>query len=196
MAVPDLIGCRHAAVVKAAKRAKRSGKAGDFHRLRIRCKRLRYSLEFSAELYGGRTNRYTRQLAKLQDQLGLFQDAEVAANRLYELATGNAHLPASTIFVMGGVAEQHRRETARLLDQLPAEVSRVRGREWQDLAATMEQERDALLALVPPAHGNLRVLATPPLPVDVIAVDQPPLSVSTFMLQEAPRLAGGGESPA
>ena len=32
----------------------------DFHRLRIRCKRLRYSLEFSAELYGGRTSRYVR----------------------------------------------------------------------------------------------------------------------------------------
>ena len=28
---------------------------------------------------------------------------------------------------MGGVAEQHRQEMARLLDLLPAEVSRVRG---------------------------------------------------------------------
>ena len=89
VAVPDLIGSRHAAVVKAARRAKRSGEAADFHRLRIRCKRLRYSLEFSAELYGGRTNRYTRQLTKLQNQLGLLQDAEVAATRLVELATGD-----------------------------------------------------------------------------------------------------------
>ena len=197
--VPDLIGCRHAAVVKAAKRAKRSGRAADFHRLRIRCKRLRYSLEFSADLYDGRTSRYTRQLAKLQNQLGLFQDAEVAANRLYELATGNAHLPASTIFVMGGVAEQHRREMARLLDRLPAEVSRVRGREWQDLAATMEQERDELLALVPPTRGTLRVLPIPSSPADdvgVVAGAQYPRPVSTFVLQEAPRLAGGGESPA
>ena len=33
--------------MKAAKRAKRSGAVPDFHRLRIRCKRLRYALEFS-----------------------------------------------------------------------------------------------------------------------------------------------------
>ena len=77
MTVPDLIGSRHVAVVKAARRAKRSGEAEDFHRLRIRCKRLRYSLEFGSELYGGRTGRYTRQLTKLQNQLGLLQDAEV-----------------------------------------------------------------------------------------------------------------------
>ena len=153
----------------------------------------RYSLEFSAELYGGRTNRYTRQLAKLQNQLGLFQDAEVAAHRLYDLATGNAHLPASTIFVMGGVAEQHRRETARLLDLLPAEVSRVRGREWQDLAVTMEQERDALLALVPPTRRALRVLPVPLPPMHVVDGDRPPMT--TFVLQEAARLVGGGDSP-
>ena len=164
VAVPDLIGSRHDAVVKAARRAKRSGEAADFHRLRIRCKRLRYSLEFGAELYDGRTNRYTRQLTKLQNQLGLLQDAEVAANRLSELATGNANLPASTIFVMGGVAEQHRQEMARLLDHLPAEVSRVRGREWVDLTTTMERGRDHALALVPPARRALRVLPDQSLP--------------------------------
>jgi CHAD domain-containing protein len=192
VAVPDLIGSRHSAVVKAARRAKRSGEAADFHRLRIRCKRLRYSLEFSAELYEGRTSRYTRQLAKLQNQLGLFQDAEVAANRLYELATTNAQLPASTIFVMGGVAEQHRREMARLLEQLPAEVSRVRGREWQDLAVHMEQARDAVLALMPPTRRILRVLPDPLSPTSVTADD--PVPVATFVPQESgPWAAGGGE---
>ena len=198
--VPDLIGSRHAAVVKAAKRAKRSGEAADFHRLRIRCKRLRYSLEFSAELYEGRTSRYTRQLAKLQNQLGLFQDAEVAANRLYELATTNAQLPASTIFVMGGVAEQHRRETARLLEQLPAEVSRVRGREWQDLTMHMDLARDAVLALMPPTRRILRVLPDPLSPTSFTADDPVPVPVAvpvaTFVPpQITPWAAGGGESP-
>ena len=32
----------------------------DFHRLRIRCKRLRYSLEFSCDVYGGETSRFVR----------------------------------------------------------------------------------------------------------------------------------------
>ena len=77
--MPDLVVARHDTVAKAAKRAKRSGVVSDFHRLRIRCKRLRYSLEFSSEVYGGRTARFVRQLTALQDELGLMQDAEVAS---------------------------------------------------------------------------------------------------------------------
>jgi len=194
ISVPDLIGSRHGAVVKAARRAKRSGEAADFHRLRIRCKRLRYSLEFSAELYGGRTNRYTRQLTGLQDQLGLLQDAEVAVNRLAHLATGEAHLPASTVFVMGGVAEQHRREMTRLLRRLPQEVSRVRGREWEDLAATMEQGREQLLALVPPARQALRALPLPSSRDNDAAGGTRPLA--TLLRSEGDQAASGGENPA
>ena len=79
IAMPDLVVARHEAAAKAAKRAKKSGVVSDFHRLRIRCKRLRYALEFSSELYGGRTARFVRQLTALQDELGLMQDAEVAS---------------------------------------------------------------------------------------------------------------------
>ena len=78
VALPDLIEARHTAVAKAAKRAKKSGVVTDFHRLRIRGKRLRYALEFSSEVYGGRTGRFVRQLTALQDELGRMQDAEVA----------------------------------------------------------------------------------------------------------------------
>jgi CHAD domain-containing protein len=190
--VPDLIESRHASVVKAARRARRSGEAADFHRLRIRCKRLRYSLEFSAELYGGRTGRYTSQLAKLQNQLGLLQDAEVAANRLSDLATGRqAHLSASTIFVMGGVAEQHRQERARVLALLPGEVSRVRGREWQELTETMERGRVHALALVPPARRALRVLPVPPTGEEIPPEEVAP--VAAFARQEESPGARAGE---
>jgi triphosphatase len=192
---------RHPAVVKAARRAKRSGEAADFHRLRIRCKRLRYSLEFGAELYDDRTNRYTRQLAKLQNQLGLMQDAEVAANRLADLATGAANLPASTIFVMGGVAELHRQEMARLLDRLPAEVSRVRGREWLELTTTMDRGRDRALALVPPTRRTLRVLPDHPVPEQAGAATNATAAAAAtpapaLVRPELARVAGGGESPA
>jgi len=192
--VPDLIGSRQASVVKAARRAKRSSEAADFHRLRIRAKRLRYSLEFSAELFGGRTKRYTRQLAKLQNQLGLLQDAEVAANRLSDLAM-TAPLPASTVFVMGGVAEQHRREVTRLLEQLPSEVSRVRGPEWVEVLTMMERGRDQVLALMPPARRALRIVPVPLSSTNVSAESSPPLA--SFVLPEVVRAAsGGGEGPA
>jgi triphosphatase len=191
--VPDLIGTRHASVVKGARRARRSGEAADFHRLRIRCKRLRYSLEFSAELYGGRTKRYTRQLTKLQNQLGLLQDAEVAANRLAELAM-TADLPASTIFVMGGVAEQHRQEASRLLEQLPGEVSRARGPEWTEALTMMERGRDQVLTLMAPVRRALRILPVPIASTPAMAENAPPMA--SFVLPEVVRTAsGGGEGP-
>ena len=191
--------------MKAARRAKRTGIAADFHRVRIRCKRLRYSLEFTGELYGGRTNRYTRRLTGLQNQLGLMQDAEVAAARLAELALGEAHLPAPTVFVMGSVAEHHRRDLRRLLRRLPDDLSRVSSREWQDLTAAMDRRRHEALALLPPFRRTLRSVpavpvplpvplplsATPAVPPDITPVPPPPV-----MPTRPTPSAGGAESPA
>jgi CHAD domain-containing protein len=173
--VPELVAARHNSVAKAAKRARKSGVAADFHRLRIRCKRLRYSLEFSAELYEGRTTRYTRQLTGLQDKLGLLQDGEVAAARLAALATGEAHLPAATVFVMGGVAEHHRREAERLLATLPGEVAKVGGKAWQELAELMERSKADALAAQPPVRRVLRAVPPPTAGADVdeTATDAP-----------------------
>ncbi len=159
--MPDLVVVRHDKVAKAAKRAKKSGVVSDFHRLRIACKRLRYALEFSSEVYGGRTARFVRQLTALQDELGLMQDAEVASNRLAELATGEAHLPPATVFVMGGVAERHRRDVDRLLRRLPQEVRRVGGRDWRDLLELMERRRAEAEAARPPVRSTLRAVPTP-----------------------------------
>jgi triphosphatase len=159
--LPDLVLARHDAVAKAAKRAKKTGVVADFHRLRIRGKRLRYALEFSSDVYDGRTGRYVRQLTGLQDELGRMQDAEVASIRLAELAGGEAHLPAATVFVMGGMAERHHQEVYRLLRGLPKELSRVRGREWRDLFDVMERRRSEAEADRPPARSTLRAVPQP-----------------------------------
>jgi triphosphatase len=159
--VPDLVVQRHDAVKKAAKRAHRSGRVADFHRLRIRCKRLRYSLEFGAELYEGATSRYVRRLAGLQDQLGGMQDDEVAATRLAELAAGDAPLPAATVFVMGALAERHHRNVERQLRRLPGEVAKVGGRGWQDLLRVMEERRAEAEAALPTVRRTLRAVPGP-----------------------------------
>jgi triphosphatase len=159
LAVPELVLVRHRAVVKAARRARRSELASDFHRLRIRCKRLRYSLEFVAGVYGGRTERYTRRLAKIQDALGLMQDAEVATRRLHELAT-TGDLPPATVFVMGGAAERYDRRATDLQSTMGRRLDVLDGKDWTTLAGTMERRRTAaeaarpspLPASVPPAR--------------------------------------------
>lgn len=161
IALPDLIEARHSAVAKAAKRAKKSGVVTDFHRVRIRGKRLRYALEFSSEVYGGRTGRFVRQLTALQDELGRMQDAEVACLRLAELATGEERLPAATVFLMGGVAEHHRRQVERLLRGLPRQVGRINGREWRDLSELMARCRAEAEAVLPTARGALRAVPRP-----------------------------------
>jgi CHAD domain-containing protein len=159
--LPELVVARHDKVAKAAKKAKRSGVVADFHRLRIRCKRLRYSLEFASEVYAGQTTRYVRQLTAVQDELGLMQDAEVASLRLAEMATGDTALPAATVFVMGGVAERHRREVDRYLGRLPKHASRVGGRAWRDLLDLMEEQRAEAEAAQPPARRTLRAVPSP-----------------------------------
>jgi CHAD domain-containing protein len=159
--LPELVLRRHHKAARAGRRAKKSGEVTDFHQLRIRCKRLRYALEFGAEVYDGRTSRFVRQLTALQDELGLMQDAEVASLRLADLAAGSAHLPPATIFVMGGLAERHRREVDRLLRRLPKEVARVGGREWRDLVALMERRRSEAEAARPPGRRTLRAVPAP-----------------------------------
>jgi CHAD domain-containing protein len=159
--VPDLVVARHHAVTKAARRARKSRVVSDFHRLRIKCKRLRYALEFSSEVYGGHTAKFVRQLVDLQDQLGLMHDDEVASTRLAELATGEAHLPPSTVFVMGAVAERHHRTVRRLLKRMPKQSHHVSGPEWHELLEVMEQTRADAVAEQPPARRDLRPVPPP-----------------------------------
>ena len=186
--LPELVVTRHDKVAKAARKAKRSGVVADFHQLRIRCKRLRYSLEFASEVYEGQTARYVRQLTAVQDELGLMQDAEVASLRLAELATGDDPLPAATVFVMGGVAERHRRDVNRYLRRLPKHASRVGGRAWRDLQGVMEQERAEAEAAQPPVRRTLRAL---PLPVPGATPEVP----SEGEDDSAHPAAGGGIVP-
>jgi len=152
--VPDLVEGLHRAATKAARRARRSNDLADFHRTRIRGKRLRYALEFVSPIYTGQTGKYVRHVVRLQDALGLMQDARVAAARLHDLATAEgSRLSPATVFVMGGVAERYRRESERLAGRVPKLLHELRGPEWRKLAALMARlrlERGAMYRWPPP----------------------------------------------
>ncbi len=140
--VPGLIAARHRSANKAARRAQRSGEADDFHQTRIRIKRLRYALEFVSDIYDKRTAKYLRHVVKLQDALGLMQDARVAATRLQQLATAEGStLSPTTVFVMGGVTERYRHESERLARKVPGLLHELRGPEWRKLTGLMERRR-------------------------------------------------------
>ncbi len=145
IAAAPLCEQRHRAMRAAAKRAHRSQTAHDFHRARIRGKRLRYTLEFTSVLYGQPAVRFAKTLTQLQDILGRMQDAEVASLRLLALATEPTPpgmlLPPATVFVMGGLAERYRQESARLREIAGKRLKVLRGRTWQELDAAITKAR-------------------------------------------------------
>jgi CHAD domain-containing protein len=162
LAIPDLVVASHRSVMKAARRAGRSREVADFHRLRIRCKRLRYTLEFTAELYGRRSVLFARRLAVLQDKLGLMQDAEVAtANLLAAATSGTEQLPPAAVFAMGSVAERYRLEAAELLAGMPDRLRILQRREWSELADLMDRRRTRALAALAVARTTLRATPAP-----------------------------------
>jgi CHAD domain-containing protein len=93
----------------------------DLHALRIRAKRLRYLLEFLEDLTGKPGRRLVKRLTELQDLLGSYHDAVVAAEfvRTYVEGVG-AELPPASMVALGALvagelrfAEQKRADFER-----------------------------------------------------------------------------------
>jgi CHAD domain-containing protein len=174
VALPGLIDGRHVDAVKAARRARRTGVPSDFHRLRIRCKRLRYALEFTATIYGSDVKRFVRQLARLQDELGLMQDADVAASGLRALATaeGPEALSPHAVFAIGGIAERYRFEALQRQHAVGDRLKVLRGAEWKRAEAHMAQL--SALHAVPPPTRRRPTVAPSVAPSDAMAASEEP----------------------
>ncbi len=103
--------------------------AGDaeLHKLRIRCKRLRYSCEFFEDVYGRPARVFAKQVTRLQDILGEHHDAVVARESLARYAErigAKAESGARTYVAVGeltaidaGRAERSRREFTEAWDK-------------------------------------------------------------------------------
>ena len=98
------------------------------HQLRIASKRLRYSLEFFREVLGPDAGALIERVTRLQDHLGLLNDADVAARLAREfLVASAARLEPQTIEAVGRYLGARDRDVARLRRSLPAA--------WRPLAA-------------------------------------------------------------
>ncbi len=76
----------HDKVLKDGRKLNADSPNEAFHKLRIKCKRLRYACEFFQEMYGKPIRKFISRLKKLQDILGENQDAVVAREQLQEYA--------------------------------------------------------------------------------------------------------------
>jgi triphosphatase len=141
-AAPELIESRFRRFRKAARRIEPHSPSSDYHRVRIRAKRLRYALEFLADLYPANTRPMIKRLVAVQDLLGLHQDADVAIERLRRIVAERGEaLPAATVFAMGEIAERYSRSGAELRAQFSSAYARVKGKRWKALRREIEEQR-------------------------------------------------------
>ncbi|MGI8649424.1 MAG: CHAD domain-containing protein [Rubrobacter sp.] len=119
--------------------------AEEYHELRKRGKRLRYTLEFLTPVYGGAAKDLVSTLKVVQDVLGDHQDADTAAGRLRTLAPPasparrSGGLMPRTYFVMGEIAARYAAEAKRLRELLPGVYSKMKGKSWKRLKKDMRR---------------------------------------------------------
>jgi len=122
-------------VWRTARRRWRKAQAGEtaqLHRLRIAFKRLRYGVEFFLPLLpSGKANRYLKQLARVQDQLGYLNDVSVAMGRLHPWGDGNAEHQLAHAFLNGW----HAARSETVIKTLPELLGPLfdDSRPWQKL---------------------------------------------------------------
>jgi CHAD domain-containing protein len=162
-AAPDLILERYGTVRKRGRRIVKDAPSSDYHRLRISCKRLRYTLEFLWEVYPKEIAPLVKRLVSVQDILGLHQDAFVAVRRLRStVAEQGGSLAPATIFAMGIVARRYGEQEEDLRARFPKAYGRLTGKRWKALRREMERRRPA-----PPPAPVLR-------PLGPVATPRPP----------------------
>jgi CHAD domain-containing protein len=161
--LPERVRRRFRKLRKAVNNLRGKSSMEEYHEVRRRAKQLRYAIECGAALFGKPADETLKALRRLQDRLGVHQDAHMAQNRLTALAADpQSGLPPATLFLMGRLAEQHARLTTQARDTLARSWRKLRGRRWKALRARLQQLSDyAAAAVKPPVTSS--TLATPAL---------------------------------
>ncbi len=145
-----------ALIRKAQKRVLRLGRtigpdspATDLHRLRILCKRLRYTCEFFREAFVQPATGedpladYIEAMVRFQDCLGAHQDAVVAMGRIQDLATNMVQrggLPPERLLDLGGLIQVQREIAHERRGRLAKLWSRFDRRSVRKRLAALEVE--------------------------------------------------------
>jgi triphosphatase len=139
---PALIVDRYHQVRQTGDDLTKVSPAQAYHALRICGKRLRYALEFMADIYGEPAAELARNVVALQDVLGLHHDAMVAMAQLRALTeTHGRQLPPPTIFAMGEITQRYAHLAADCLQQFPEVYMQVQGKPWKKLRQAMKAQR-------------------------------------------------------
>lgn len=115
-----VISQRYRRFDRDARSLRRRSPPAEYHALRIRGKRLRYSLELFVDLYGREGALALASLRSFQNLLGELQDLTTTDERLRGLVRTHAsELPPDTLVMVGRLIEQHRVRSAEIIDAFP-----------------------------------------------------------------------------
>ena len=128
---------------KHADRLNDDSSADDFHRVRIRAKRLRYALDAFGSLYGDPAREYLAALAKLQHVLGEYHDSTVRAGLFAELVTQGRSVPGATSFLVGRLVERDQSDFNKCRRKFVKAYRRINRRRWRALLAEMREQARA-----------------------------------------------------
>jgi triphosphatase len=139
---PSMVADRRRAVRKALKRVHGAeDRSAALHKVRIRCKRLRYLLEFLGAVYREEVEGPVAALVKAQDRLGVLQDSIVGRDRLRELAMApEPELGRTAVFLLGRFAERYEAQGRRAGRRFSKASSPVTGPAWKRLAKAMKRQ--------------------------------------------------------
>jgi CHAD domain-containing protein len=128
---------------KRADRLNDESSADEFHKVRIRAKRLRYTLDAFGSLYGIAAREYVDALAKLQRVLGDYHDSAVRAEMFAHLVTRGRRVPAATSFLVGRLVERDQRDFEKCRRKFAKAYRRIKRRRWRELLAAMRDQAHA-----------------------------------------------------
>ena len=139
----ELIRLAASKLRKRADRLNDDSSADDFHRVRIRAKRLRYALDAFGSLYGDVAREYLDAVAKLQHVLGEYNDSTVRARLFADLVTRGRRVPAATSFLVGRLVERDQSDFNKCRRKFVKAYRRIKRRRWRALLCSMrEKARD------------------------------------------------------
>jgi triphosphatase len=125
-------------VRKLADAIDRHSSTADLHAVRIRAKRLRYTVEFYVPVYGRPAERFVRGVVALQDALGNLQDAVVSGQHIHAaVQTAAGAWPAETVLALGQILQFESHQSQDLRRQFRDAYRAVRGKDWKRLQRVM-----------------------------------------------------------
>jgi CHAD domain-containing protein len=130
--LPPLVRAEYARMVRRAAAADPAGDDEPWHRLRISAKRARYAAEACVPVIGIPAEAFAAQVARVTEELGLQQDAAVAASVVLRAAR-SPRIAAGTGFVLGRLLGECRAEITRSRQAFPdlwAEATAPSYRAW------------------------------------------------------------------